>query len=101
MVEMSLRVDEATHAVVRELARLEGRSMRAMLAAAVEDYRRRKLLDSINAAHAELRHDAAAWKEELTERAAWEGVVADGLPGLDAWPLRASRRARPPRTTKR
>jgi hypothetical protein len=38
-----------------------------------------ELLDSMNAAYAALREDAAAWAEELKERSLWDSALMDGI----------------------
>jgi predicted transcriptional regulator len=81
MAQVNVRLDEATREVLRRLAVQEGRSMQAVLAAAVEDYRRRKILEAANAGYAELRADADEWKAVLAERETWDAAVADGLRG--------------------
>ena len=53
--------------------------MQAILDEAVEHYQRERFLDQVNAAYSALRKDPKAWKEELAERALWEGTLADGL----------------------
>ena len=53
--------------------------MQAVLDEAIEHYQRERLLDEANAAYARLKSDPKAWKEELAERAQWDGTLADGL----------------------
>jgi hypothetical protein len=53
--------------------------MQEVLARAVEDYRRKRILDQTNAAYAALRADPDAWAEVLAERAELENTLADGL----------------------
>lgn len=79
MAQTTVRIDERTRDVVRELAAETHQSMQALLAAAVEAYRRRLILEQHNAAYAALRADPVAWHEELGERALWEGTLMDDL----------------------
>ncbi len=53
--------------------------MRAVLDQAVEQYRRRRFWEDVEAAALELRKDPAAWNEELSERRAWEATLADNM----------------------
>lgn len=44
------------------------------------------LLSATNRAYAILKADSQAWKEELQERALWEGTLSDGLEPEDQKP---------------
>ena len=79
MTSTTVRVSELTHRTFRELSEELGESMQRILDQAVEDYRRKRLLERANADYAALRGNPEAWKEELTERAEWEATVSDGL----------------------
>ena len=68
-----------TYAKLRETATETGKPMIAVLAKAVENYRRQTFLEALNADFAALRSDTRAWKEELAERAVWDNALADGL----------------------
>ena len=72
------RIPEQTMQSLRDLAALRGESLQAVLAAAVEAYRRTCLLDQINASFADLRRDPTAWHAELQERAEWDHVQPIG-----------------------
>lgn len=74
-----VRVDEATVATLRELARQKGEPMADIAAKAVEEYRRKVMLREANAQYAALRADPAAWKEARADVAAWDATLADGL----------------------
>ncbi len=75
----NIRITSRSKAVLRALARQEGKPMQAVLDEAIEHYRREKFLDEVNAAYAALRNDSKAWKEEQAERALWDTTQADGL----------------------
>jgi len=75
----NIRISSRSKAVLRELARQEGKPMQAVLDEAVDRYQREKFLDQANAAFAALKSNPKAWKEELTERALWEQTLTDGL----------------------
>mgnify|MGYP002779240503 FL=1 len=74
-----IRVPDATHNILKELANDTGEQMQDLLVEAVEAMRRRRLLELTNAAYAEMREDAAAWQDEQDERTAWDVTLADGL----------------------
>lgn len=82
----TMRVSRETRAMLRDLAANEQRSMQAVLETAVEEYRRLRLLEQINADYAALRQDAAAWVELEAERAVWDSTLADGLDSSELWP---------------
>ncbi len=75
----TVRISEATRAVLRELAAEAREPIAGVLAKAVETYRRQRLLEQANAAYAALRSDPSAWQEEMTEREGWDATPADGL----------------------
>lgn len=79
-----VRINPQTHQTLREIAKTEHRSMQAVLEMAVEEYRRRRLLQDANAAYAMLRNDPASWQEIQAERAEWE-ALSDGLPEGETW----------------
>ena len=80
MGQATVRINAHTHQILREIAQAEHRSMQAVLEKAVEEYRRRRLLEEANAAYAVLRSDPEAWQEIQAERAEWE-ALSGGLPG--------------------
>lgn len=75
-----VRISEQTHQTLRDMARAEHDSMQSVLDKAVEEYRRRRFLEDVNAAYAALREDPEAWKEVEEERSAWDATLGDGLP---------------------
>ena len=79
MSSLTVRIDPRTHHSLSELAKGSGHSMRDVLARAIEDYRRNKILDEVNEAYAKWRADPKAWQEEMDERALLEGTLMDGL----------------------
>ena len=72
-----LRISPHSEAVLRELARREGKPIEAILDDVIEHYQRDKFMDEVNAAYAALRNDAQAWAEELAERRTWDAVHVD------------------------
>lgn len=75
----TVRIDEGSRQALRSLAKQTKQSMSAVVAEALECYRRKVIMAQINADYARLREDKQAWAEELLERAEWDGVLADGL----------------------
>ncbi len=53
--------------------------MQSVIDQAIEDLRRRRLLDATNSAFSALKADNAAWQEESEERRLWENTLADGV----------------------
>ncbi|HEX5717587.1 MAG TPA: toxin-antitoxin system protein [Thermoanaerobaculia bacterium] len=80
-----VRISEQAHQTLREMARTEHDSMQAVLEKAVEEYRRRRFLEDVNAAYLALREDPEAWKELEEERSAWDATLMDGLPEGESW----------------
>jgi len=75
----NIRITPHSKAVLRTLAKQEGKTMQAVLDEAVEHYQRDKFLDEANQAYTALRNDPKAWKEEQAERALWDNTQVDGL----------------------
>ena len=71
------RISESTHELLQELAEKRGVSIKSILEAAVETYRRLCFLEESNAAFAALRKHTRAWREEQKERAAWDQTMID------------------------
>jgi hypothetical protein len=77
MGSVTIRLSERAHQALKALAERDGVSLQAEVDRAVEAYRRMKLLAEANAAFAAQRAQGAAWDEEVEEREAWEGTLAD------------------------
>jgi len=75
----NIRISPHSKAVLRALAKREGKPMQAVLDEAIERYQRDKFLDEVNASFAALGSDAKAWKEEQAERKLWDNTLSDGL----------------------
>lgn len=84
MGHTTVRVKEQTREMLRSLSETEGRSMQAVLEAALESYRRQRFLERVNAGYARLRRDEKSWAQVLEDRAAWDAVLGDGLTGESA-----------------
>lgn len=77
----NIRISAQSKAILRLLAKKEGKPMQAVLGEAVERYQQEKFLDEVNAAYAALRKNPRAWKEEESERDLWDKTLADGIEG--------------------
>lgn len=51
-----------------------------MLEKAVEEYRRKRFLEDLDAAYAELQEDPEAWDAYQAELKVWDATLMDGLP---------------------
>jgi hypothetical protein len=80
----TVRVPERTHRIIQELA--GAGSQQEVLAEAVEDLRRKRLIEATNAAYAALKSDPAGWAEAQAERAGWDVTLGDGLEDESSWP---------------
>ena len=75
----TVRISEASHLLLREMAAQEGASMQSVLDAALEQRRRQKFLAECDAAYAALQQDPEAWRDYQQELATWEVTSLDGL----------------------
>ena len=75
----TIRITEATHETLRELARATKQPIGEIVAKAVELYQERRFWQEVDEAYAQLWADPVAAAEELAERALWDNTVADGL----------------------
>ncbi|HUT54096.1 MAG TPA: ribbon-helix-helix protein, CopG family [bacterium] len=79
MSSITVRLDQASRETLKELAARSGETMQEVLRRAVEEYRRRVFLESVNAAYSKLRTDPAAWADVGREREDWDAASNDGL----------------------
>lgn len=78
MSSVTIRIREADKRILDELGSRYGESAQTIIHQAIEEYRRRRLLETANEAYARLREDAGEWKAELEERDNWDAAIADG-----------------------
>ena len=81
----TVRISEASHQVLKELAGQTGQTMMEVLDKALDAYRRKVFFDQMNAGYAELRADPQAWAEHLAERQLWDATLMDGLDPDERW----------------
>lgn len=68
----TIRISARAHAVLRDLADGEQRSLRQVLEHALGNYQRQRFLAVANRQYAALRDDPEAWAHEQAERDAWD-----------------------------
>jgi glutaminase len=74
----TVRIEQATHRALAEVARAKGITMQAALTCAVEAYRRQVFLEGLAEDFARLRADRRAWTQEQKERHTWDQSLKDG-----------------------
>jgi hypothetical protein len=80
----TVRITPHSHELLGELARETGSPMTEVLDAALEGYRRQRLLDQANTAYEALAADSTAWNSYRQEVDSLDATVADGLEKLKA-----------------
>ncbi|MCS6881269.1 MAG: CopG family transcriptional regulator [Oscillochloridaceae bacterium] len=79
MATTTIRVSKETRDLLNQLARAAGTSIQQVLETALEQYRRRQFLESLNVAYAALQADPQAQAEAAAEAALWDVTLLDGL----------------------
>ncbi|HLE63705.1 MAG TPA: hypothetical protein VI750_11215 [Pyrinomonadaceae bacterium] len=79
MASVNVRISTNSYQILKSLSQDKGESMQSVMDQAIEDLRRRKMLEATNSAFAALKSDKAAWQEEIEEREIWENTLADGV----------------------
>lgn len=85
MSDAMVRVSERTRETLREIARAQQLSMQAVLEKAVEEYRRKKFFETLDAEYAELQKDPEAWESYQAELRVWDATLMDGLDKDEDW----------------
>jgi hypothetical protein len=80
-----VRISERTRETLREIARAQQLSMQAILEKAVEEYRRKKFFEDLDAAYAELQKDPEAWEAYQADLRVGDAVLMDGLDEDEDW----------------
>jgi translation elongation factor EF-Ts len=81
----TVRISEASHQILRELAEQTGQTMMEVLDKALDAYRRKVFFEQLNAAYDALRADPVAWAEVEEERRSMDGCLMDGLDPTECW----------------
>ena len=79
MQSVNVRISSQSYQILKTLAQEEGQTMQSLIDKALEDLRRRKILEATNQAFAELKANEVEWSEELAERGLWENTLPDGV----------------------
>lgn len=74
---LTVRIDERTHALLRELADADNLSLHDELALAVKARKKERFIAEFTAAYAEMTDEQRA--EEAADMAAWDSALDDGL----------------------
>lgn len=77
MASTSVRVTEETWSMIKDLATKTNSTMQDVIQQAIEDYRRKKILEETNQAFLRLKNNPEAWQDELQERKEWENTIGD------------------------
>jgi hypothetical protein len=85
MAHAMVRITERTRETLREIARSDEESMQAVMEKAVEEYRRKRFFEAVDADYARLRDDPEAWDAYQAELKAWDTTLMDGLAEDEDW----------------
>lgn len=77
-----VRIDAKTREILEALAAESGLRMNAIVARAIEYYRRQAFFQRTSTEYAALRRDQKAWEELKQERRMWDATLSDGLKEL-------------------
>ena len=79
MQSVNVRVSSQSYQLLKSLAEDFDQSMQSVIDEALENLRRRKILEATDEAFLALKANKKAWKEELRERRLWERTLSDGV----------------------
>lgn len=79
MSSVNVRISSSSYHILKTLSQNKGQSMQSVMDQAIEDLRRRKMLEATNLAFSKLKADKSAWREEIEERELWENTLSDGV----------------------
>lgn len=85
MATSVVRINEESKESLRLLAKQTGKSMPSVLDKAIEAYRRKRFLKSVNEAYALLRKDPKARTSLQDEQVHWDTTLMDGLDPNENW----------------
>ena len=78
MSSVNVRISSNSYQILKTLSKGKGLSMQSVIDQAIEDLRRRKMLEATNLAFSALKADKTAWQDEIDEREIWENTLSDG-----------------------
>ncbi|MGB7209682.1 MAG: hypothetical protein WBD27_13550 [Pyrinomonadaceae bacterium] len=79
MSSVNVRISASSYQILKTLSQGKGQSMQSVIDQAIEDLRRRKMLEATNLAFSEMKADKTAWREEIAEREIWANTLSDGV----------------------
>lgn len=79
MQSVNVRISSQSYQILKSLSQEKGQSMQSVIDQAIEDLRRRKMLEATNDAFSALKADKKEWEDELKERGLWENTLLDGV----------------------
>ena len=79
MSSVNVRISSNSYQILKSLSKGKGQTMQSVIDQAIEDLRRRKMLEATNSAFSALKADKEAWDQESEEREIWENTLADGI----------------------
>jgi predicted CopG family antitoxin len=79
MSSVNVRISANSYQILKTLSQGKGQSMQSVIDQAIEDLRRRKMLEATNLAFSEMKADKTAWREEIAEREIWANTLSDGV----------------------
>ncbi len=79
MQSVNVRISAQSYQILKTLSREQGQTMQSLIDSALEDLRRRKVLEATNQAFAALKANESEWTEELAERELWDNTLSDGV----------------------
>jgi predicted transcriptional regulator len=85
MPDETIRISEKSWKSLSELAKESGMSPEAVPEQAIEEFRRERFLEAVNAGYAALRADPEAWADWQKELAVWDCTLMDGLDPNEIW----------------
>jgi len=74
-----VRVSESVLRDLREMAERSNQTQQAILEEAIEELKRKRFFDQMDAAFTRLKANPGEWEEYEDERNLWEGTLKDGL----------------------
>ncbi len=83
--QSTVRISERSQKLLKEFANEDKKSMSEVLDDLLEQERRKRFFDELDAAYIELRSDPKKWAEELAERQEWDCTLMDGLDKEENW----------------
>lgn len=75
----TIRVTKELYNAIKALSSQQNDTVQTVLEEAVKEYQRKRFFEQMDVAFARLKADDAGWKEELSERRAWDGLLSDGV----------------------